>query len=73
MIGMHACEWKIIQRICYQLQEEGLDPLLTLTSRDGDSGNVCRDFLASSSDEQSEHKKCSNFFASSIVIPIQEG
>lgn len=47
--------------------------ILTLASTDGDTGNVFKDLLASSSDEQSEHKKCSNFFASSMVIPIQEG
>lgn len=45
---------------------------LTLAS-DGDTGNAFKDLLASSSDEQSEHKKWSNFFASSMVIPMQEG
>lgn len=45
---------------------------LTLAS-DGDTGNAFNDLLASSSDEQSEHKKWSNFFASSMVIPMQEG
>lgn len=47
--------------------------ILTLASTDGDTGNAFKDLLASSSDEHSEHKKCSNFFASSMVIPIQEG
>lgn len=46
---------------------------LTLVSTDGDTGNVFKDLFASSSDEQSEHKKWSNFFASSMVIPMQDG
>jgi len=50
-----------------------LEHILTLTSSDGDTGNTFKDLFASSSDEQSEHKKWSDFLASSIVIPIQEG
>lgn len=47
--------------------------VLTLASTDGDTGKTFKDLLASSSDEQSEHRKWSNFLASSMVIPIQEG
>lgn len=47
--------------------------VLTSTSEDGDTGNEFGGLLASSSEEQSEHKNWSNFLASSIVIPMQLG
>lgn len=47
--------------------------IITLGSPDGDTATEFRVFLVSSSDAQSEHMNFSNFFASSIVIPIQEG
>lgn len=48
--------------------------MLTLVSAGcGDRGIILLDFLASSSDEQSEHKKCSSFFACSIVMPMHAG
>lgn len=45
----------------------------TLASTDGDTGNAFKDLLASSPDLQSEHRNWSNFFASSMVMPIHEG
>lgn len=45
----------------------------TLVSEIGDTGKAFRDLLASSSEEQSVHRKLSNVFACSIVIPMQEG
>lgn len=45
----------------------------TLPSAIGDAENVLPPFFGSSSATQSEHKKWSNFFASSIVMPMQEG
>ncbi|KVI02042.1 hypothetical protein Ccrd_019678 [Cynara cardunculus var. scolymus] len=41
--------------------------LLTLASPEGDTGNEFNGLLASSSEEQSEHKNWSSFLASSIV------
>lgn len=46
---------------------------LTLISEPGDAENVAWGFFTSSSDEHSEHIKCSSFFASSIVMPTQAG
>lgn len=59
---------------CTQELSEWVKGSVTLASTDGDTEKeLLTGFLVSSSDEQSEHKKCSNFFASSIDIPIQEG
>lgn len=46
--------------------------ILTFASA-GDAGKEFKDLLVSSSDEHSEHKNWSSFFASSIDMPIQEG
>lgn len=46
---------------------------MVVTLASGDTGNVFNGLLASSSEEQSEHKNWSNFFASSIDIPMQFG
>ena len=66
-----CCTAKLILVSLMRLKQ--LEYILTLTSSDGDTGNTFKDLFASSSDEQSEHRKWSDFLASSIVIPIQEG